>query len=251
MATRWTLLAVATVCVSAAQVWAQGAAKGPCYVILKGQTARQTGQDLTAEPDGTLTLVIDRDKGISQKFRRNQVQFAFKPSPEVDMFVKAYESARYDVVLKNAQAMFEKYKFLGWGDYIAYLEGMCHVQAGKFDVAMQCFDRGAQFEGLYAMHLRKGRIQALIGLKRNEEAKRELDVLMRSPDNATAAFAFNMRGRILAEQGKKREAVLEYMKTILVIGREAGGDTLAEAKKQATALLTEMNHPRAKDIDKL
>jgi len=67
-----------------------------------------------------------------------------------------------------------------------------------------------------------------------------------------AAFAFNLRGQIREAQGQKKEAVLEYLKTVLLF--EGKGKIRRDremARLKAIALMKELNDPRAAKIEAL
>jgi len=234
-------------CVVASYASAQG---NTPYVWLK-DNRKIPGKSLSADQDGTIHLIMQKGNA-QQTFKRSQVRAAYIPKPDnVKKLEAAYESGRYPVVLGNAKKLFDQYKFLGWGDFIAYLEGMCHVKAKKYDEALKSFDQGKPYEFLFRDKLYGGRAMALIGMKQYTQAANYLKVLMKDADPGTAAFAFNARGKIYAETGKEREAVLEYLKTLLIISPADAGPERAVAKQEAVKLLRAMNHPRAGDIENM
>ncbi len=228
----------------------QAAAQERPYVILS-DNRKMEGIGLTAAADGTLTLQVDA-AGVRSTFRPNQVKMAYTPKPdEVAKMEQAFQSRRYSEVLQAAGAAFSKYRYLGWGDMIAYLEGMCHVRQNRFDEGLKSFQKGRPHAGLNGALLLRGAVEALIGLKKYSEAQQNIGNLIKSGDPANAAFGFNAKGRILVEQNKKKEAALEYMKCIFVIGKQQAPEQFQDAKQSVVALLKEMNHPRLADFEKL
>jgi hypothetical protein len=70
-------------------------------------------------------------------------------------------------------------------------------------------------------------------------------------DPKTAAYAFNTSAAMLAAQGKKREAILDYMKTLLLCDPREVPEAREVARKEVKALLHDLKDPREKEIDKL
>ena len=222
--------------------------KKDCYVINRAG-AKVSGVDIAAEPDGTLMLEMEQG-GPKQTFKPGSYRFAYVPKPKlVGELERAYEAKKYDLVAQHGPGIFSKCKYLGWGDYVAYVEGMALLDSGKPELALDKFELGRKTPGKCSAEVAKGRIMALVALKRDEEAAAELEKLSQADDEDVAAFAFNARGQIMSRQGKKKDAVLQYLKTLLLF--EPGDATRErdEARKQVVALLKEMNDPRAKDFE--
>ncbi len=225
------------------------AAKDAYVVLRSGEKVK--GFALSASADGTLKLKLG-NSGPVQTFKRGTYKYGFIAKPkEVKRLENAFDSGKYDTILKAAASIFEKYKYLGWGDHISYLEGMAQVERKKYADAKRTFERGQRYPARHTEELTKGFVKALIGLKEIAKAKPILAKMMKAADNETAAFAFNVRGMVLTQEGKQKEAVLEYLKTLLLFEPSEAGRERAEAKKQALALLKGMNDARWKDIEKI
>lgn len=217
-----------------------------CYVInANGDRVRGRAITVTDAQRGDLLLQVD-DR-VKMPFRRGRYRFAYVPKPrEVEIFEKALAAGKYDGIIKNAAAVFAKYKFIGWGDYIAYMEGMSHLKNTPADpeAALTAFRRGLPFAAKYKDELTRGFILGLLDTGRKDEATELLDKLIVSAKGEDAAFAFNARGRILEDQGKKKEAVLEYLKTLLLFEPGTANEFREEARAKAVALLKSMNDGR-------
>jgi len=155
------------------------------------------------------------------------------------------------LILKHAPQVFDRYKLLGWGDHISYLEGMAYVEKKQFQQAKTSFERGSNFTAKHDEELLQGMILALLGLKEVDKAKPMLSKMMKAADKDMAAFAFNVRGDILREEGKKKEAVLEYLKTLLLFRPGSVEREREKARTQVVALLKEMKDSRWQDIQKI
>lgn len=156
-------------------------------------------------------------------------------------------------MIRVAGAVFDKYKFVGWGDHVAYLEGMAYLKQETPDAAkaLEAFQKGREFAGLYGDELMRGFILGLLESGKRDQAAELLDRLVTSAAEEDAAFAFNTRGRILVEEGKRREAVLEYLKTLLLFEPGEAGDLRAEARQQVVSLLKDMNDARYKRFENM
>ena len=203
-----------------------------CYVVLRSGD-KVKGINLAADRAGNLKLQMARN-GPTQTFKKGSYAYAMVPKPRE---VTALERAKPQVVIKQAGAIFEQYKYLGWGDHISYLEGMAHIDTKNYAEAKKAFERGQRYRARHGDQLVKGMALALLGLKQLDRVQPMLEQMLKSSDEKTAAFAFNVRGRILADQGKKKEAVLEFLKVLLLFKPGSVGRERKEAKGQVVALL--------------
>lgn len=226
------------------------AADRDCYVVRRSGD-KVKGVALEADGEGTLKLQMDAG-GPVQTFKSGSYQYAYVPKPKkVAALEKASEEGKHDVVLKYAGAVFDEYKYLGWGDYVAYLEGTAHIEQGDCARALQCFERGQRHKARHEEELAKGVISAYLGLKEYEKVRPILSKLMGSSDTSMAAFGFNTRGDILAAEGQKKEAVLDYLKTLLLFKPGVAERERQRAKQQAVELLKGMNDARWQDVAKI
>jgi len=226
--------------------WAQ---KKDCYVIDPRDT-QVVGESLTADRDGNLTLVMGGGQSVT--YKKGQYKSAHIPKPkEVVTLEQAMEQKKTDYVLKEAPAIFAKYQYLGWGGHTAALEGQAQLEKSNYQAALQCFDRSLGMKDQEPAEALTGKVMALIGLKRNPEALALVEKLVAAADDKTAPYAFNARGQLLASEGKKREAVLEYLKTLLLFKPEEAVAERAAARKAVVALLKEMGDPRAAEFEKI
>jgi len=221
-----------------------------CYVVRRsGQKVR--GEALAAESDGTLQLKLG-SSGPVQTFKPGTYLYGYIPKPKaVSDLERAFEGGSYDDVVKYAPAIFEKYKYLGWGDHVSYMEGMVYIDRKNYTQAQQAFERGSRFQAGHGEELVKGMVLALLGQKKIDEVQPMLERMMKAPDADAAAFAFNARGRILVQQGRKKEAVLEFLKALLLFRPGTAEREREDARKQVVALLEELKDPRWKEFEKL
>ena len=221
----------------------------PCYVIdARGQKHEGIALKVTSS-SGDIELNVDGRASLP--FKAGAYKAAVIPKPD-DMAAleKALEEGRHADIAKVAGPLFEKYKFLGWGGSVAYLEGMSLLKQGKPQDALRTFAKGKQFEGEAGADLMRGVVTALLDLKDTAKAQPLLAAMVTSSRKADAAFAFASRGRMLEDAGKNKEAVLEYLKVLLFFEDGTGVREFREdAKARAIALLKKMNDGRWKQVE--
>jgi len=233
----------------AACTWAAAAPAKSCYVIdARGQ--KHEGIELkTTSASGDIELNVDGR--VRLPFKAGSYKAAVIPKPdEVAALEKALEEGRSADVAKNAGPLFERYKYLGWGGAVAYVEGMSLLKGGKPQDALRAFARGKQFEGEAADDLTRGIVNALLEMKDTARVQPMLAAMVTSSRKPDAAFAFVSRGRMLEDAGKNKEAVLEYLKTLLFFDESSSvSEIRQDARARAIALLKKMNDGRWKQVE--
>jgi predicted negative regulator of RcsB-dependent stress response len=223
-----------------------------CYVVRRDGNKVPAVAITVASADGDLLLQTDKAGKVKMPVKRAQYKYAMIPKPrEVAALEQAFDNGKFDDVLANSAAIFEKYKFLGWGDRIAFLEGMVRIERKQFAQAKDILEKGMRVVALQETELIKAMVLALVGLNQTAEAKAMVDRMMKSAEDNMAAFAFNARGRLYAAEGKKKEAVLDYLKTLLLFQAGTADGERQEAKRQVVALLKEMGDARWQEIEKM
>jgi len=215
----------------------------PFIVLTNGQRMRVR----SIQADGTAIRFVD-ENGHNLRWRAEQFRAAYVPEPEqVAALEKFLEAKEYDRIIQFAGQVATQFGILGWGDKIAYIEGSAYLAKNEPVKAAEAFARGAAFAGgSYREQLARGRVLALLAQGKVDEVRDSLDAMIRSPRPADAAMAFNARGQILAKEDKPREAVLEYLKTLLLF--DAGVAEVApyrdEARRQVVALMRQIGDPK-------
>lgn len=207
------------------------------------------GDKLVASPAGDLTLTLAG--GASQSFKAGSYKGAWIPKPkEIGDLETAYAKGQVDQVLQQGPAVFNAYRFLGWGGKASYLEGMAQYDKRQYASALQLFDRGLALKDESAPDdLIKGKVLALMALNKKADASGLVDRLILAKDDSTAAFAFNVRGRLLQEEKRNKDAVLQYLKTLLIFKPDGSArKERTEAKTALVALLKELGDARAAEF---
>ena len=217
-----------------------------CYVVDKAG-AKVVGDELTATTSGDLTLKLG---AASRQYKAGTYRYAHIPRPkEVDALEKALQQKAYDNVIEKAPALFQRFKFVGWGGYVSYLECQAHLAKKDAEKALRAISMGEEFAGEYADRVLKGKISALVELNKTADAEPLLKRLKTSEADDIAAFAFVTSGRLLAKQGRAKDAILQYMKVVLLFRDGVADIEKQEAKRQVAALLKEIGDQRYKKYE--
>ena len=83
----------------------------------------------------------------------------------------------------------------------------------------------------------------MLAQNKTKAAKSALEK-MRTTDPKVAAFVFNARGELLQKEGKPKEAILQYLKTVLLFDKSVGS-VRQDAYKEVVGILEELKDNRA------
>ncbi|OPZ27327.1 MAG: hypothetical protein BWZ02_01685 [Lentisphaerae bacterium ADurb.BinA184] len=222
------------------------AAAQSCYVIDKAGV-KINGDELAATATGDLTLKLG---AASRQFKAGTYRLAYIPRPrEVEALEKALQQKGYDTVVEKAPALYQRFKFLGWGGYIAALQSQAHLAKGEADKGLRVITAAEEFAGVHTDQVLKAKISALVELGKTAEAEPLLKRLRAAESDEIAAFAFLTSGRLLAKQDRPKDAILQYLKTVLLFKDGVADAEKQEARRQVAALLKQIGDPRAKQFE--
>lgn len=224
------------------------AQKQDCYVITAaGQ--RQKAVSIQADAQGNLTVSIDGKMKVP--FKAGSYKIAVIPKPkEVTDLEKLANEEKYEELITAAPAVFDAYKYLGWADAIAALQCEAYLATDKPAKANETYQLALKFPRENNVKLQRIRLLDLVGKKQYDVVEQEAQKLILSKDDSLAAFAFNIRGQIREAQGQKKEAVLEYLKTVLLFeGKGRLKRDRETARQRAIALMKELKDPRVAKIE--
>ena len=220
-----------------------------CYIV-KADGSQQKAIDIKVKnANGDLNVLVKQGQQPIL-FSKNMYRYAVVPKPQqVEQLGNALLASKYDDVLAAAKQLFESYKFLGWGDYIACCQAQAYLGKNNLDEANKALALAKRTPGPNKDDLIATEIKCLIKAGKYDKTDELLKNLMMSKDDTTAAIAFNMRGEAYLAQGQKKQAVLEYLKTLLLFDKKKAQAERAYAKKQAVAIMKELKDPRVTKIE--
>ena len=224
------------------------AAQAQRFFVVYPNGKRRACEDIKADAAGNLSM---KDGASTLNLKRGQYRYVISPKPEnVENLERAYSTGNHKAVLANAGKLFDTYKFLGWGGQIVSIEAMSKLATGDAAGALKSVQMASSPElvGPHVDAVNKAKISALIALDRGGEAVPALQKLKASKDENLAAFAFLADGQILEKEGRQQEAVLAYLKTVLLFKDGVVDDEKRQARKRLAAILDELGDPRAKDF---
>jgi tetratricopeptide (TPR) repeat protein len=221
-------------------------ARQDCYVI-RADGTKLKGRVLTADNKGNLMLSVD-DK-LEMPFGVGSYRYGFIPKPaEVAALEKLFDEKNHAEVIKSAPAVFDKYKYLGWCYVIAALEAESHLAQGKINDARRVISSASRLGGEHRDKLNGAIVKLYIADKDFAKADAILKRQLRDADDSTAAQAFCLLGEMAEAQDDKKQAVLEYLKVLMLFDGKKAGEARTIAKSRALRLMREMKDPR---VDKI
>lgn len=226
-------------------------AQGKVYVISE-EGRRIYGSKLTANANGDLELTM-RDGRAKQKFRKGNYKGAYIPIPqEVRKLQAAFSQGAFDHIDKNAEDAVKRYGYLGWGDMIMIIRAKVALDRGNPQEALEFLKRGRQYNLMHAALWRGTVAETYVDLEQYDKAEKWLDGLLKRVDDiGQAAALFNLKGEMRAKQGREKEAVLEYLKVVLLLDKQEAGTKYKQARDNVVKLLKEMNDSRYKEFEQM
>ena len=238
------ILLIAMMVFAAASAFAQ-----KCYIV-KADGSQQKAIDIKVKnANGDLNVLVKQGQQPIL-FSKNMYRYAVVPKPQqVEQLGNALLANKYDEVLAASKQVFEAYKFLGWGDYVACCQAQAYLGKNDLEEANKALALAKRTPGPNKDDLIATEIKCLIKAGKYDKTEELLKNLMMSKDDNTAAVAFNMRGEAYLAQGQKKQAVLEYLKTLLLFDKKKCAAERAYAKKQAVGIMKELKDPRVSKIE--
>ncbi len=220
------------------------ASRRPYYVDQRG--TRVEARSITADEQGNLR--VELDTGATTTIRHNNYRYAFVPKPdEVAALEQLFNRGDYARFLENVQAVFNRYRYLGWGGKLAYWQGEAELRRDNPQLARSSFERAERFaiNDQQRQEIKMGTIKALLALQEDDEAEKLLQEMKTVREDYAAAFSFSARGQLLARRGRTDEAILELLKTVLLFEPrdQRVAEIRREAREQLLAILEERGDP--------
>lgn len=170
--------------------------------------------------------------------------------PEFDKAAQAYAAKQYDVAIPILEDIAVRYNRLQWDASARELLANAYLMKNDFKKAVQVMGdllestpKGQitdEQQGLYW--------NALMGAQMTAVLKKSLGEAITGESRSLAALATVKRGDLNKAEGKREDAVLDYLRAILLYGDARG--VHAEALYKAVQVLDELRDPRADDLRK-
>lgn len=217
--------------------------------VIAADGAKHEGDSIAADANGNLKLKA----GVATKtFPARSYRRAWVPKPRpVVQAEKLYEAGKYDEANRLLGPAFGQYKFLGWGATIAELRGKAALADNNAREAEIQFKNGLPFAQTKSeqVMLRVGMARAMIEQNRLDDARKLVDA-MATVDPELAPKVYHVKGYLQEKSGEQKQAVLEYLKVVLIY--EDAGEERKLALQNVVRILRDMkdNH-RATEFEEL
>jgi tetratricopeptide (TPR) repeat protein len=215
------------------------------YVILNDGT-RMEGTSIRVRSNGDVTL---SRPGGDVTYTRGQYREAWGPRPaEMDQARQLLEARQFDQAIPLLEDVLTNSRNLGWDQEALMMIGRAQAGKGDYSAAISSFERLFRENPSRREHpaTRWAYFNSLLGAEQYERLEPLLDDLIAKGDRAEAARAQIMRGDIKKQRGLTEEALLDYLRTVILF--DAVRDVQPEALFKAGEALDEMRDPRANSM---
>jgi len=227
-----------------ASAWAQRSSRTPYYVI--DRTGNYVyGSAIQADPTGKISIKLSGSG--TRSFSSGQYRSAHAPAPQAMKDATGFmRQGNWDAALGKLDGAWRTHKYLGSAGSIARLRSTCFIKKGQAAEADKALSEGLRFEkdpdGKTKLNAARAEVQIAQGnLAAAEATLTRIRGGLADPETAT--FVFNTRGMLLNKKGQKREAILQYLKTVLLYPK--AGHVRRDALMQVVAIMKELKDNRA------
>lgn len=190
--------------------------------FIKTKTKTITADKITSDSKGVLTYTAS---GFSQKIKPGDYEYARIPKPkEVNNAFNKLKSKKYDETVKEFEKAYQDYRYLGWDVYCIYYGAYALDKDGKKAEAIAMINRLTEMPEDRSklpqyMEAKKLLAELYIEQSKFNEAQDVLKELGTAQSSAIAAFANVKQGDILLKKGKRKDALLMYLRTVLLFDK--------------------------------
>lgn len=172
-----------------------------------------------------------------------------KPA-EFDKAARAMAAKQYDVAIPILDDVATRYKRLDWDGKARELLAAAYFAKGDFKTAAdkmgELIDNTPKNQLTEAQYVTYW--TALMGAQRLAILKKSLSDAITGESKSLAALAVIKRGDLAKSEGRREDAVLDYLRCVILY--EEVREAQPEALSKAADLLREMKHPREDDLRK-
>lgn len=190
--------------------------------IINKQGKKITADKITSDSKGTLTYTA---KGFSQRMKPGQYKFARIPRPKsITSALSKIRSKQYDAAVKALDKCYQQYRYLGHDVDCIFYAAYCLEKLGKKSEAIAKINKLTEkpkdtSKMKKYMETKKLLADLYIAESKFKDAEEVLKELSGAQSPAIAAFANNKRGDILLKKGERKDALLMYLRTVLLFNK--------------------------------
>ena len=213
--------------------------------IISKQNKKIIADKITADLRGNLTYTA---RGVSQKMKPSAYIYARIPAPKaIKQAYATIKSKKYADAVRAFDKAYKHYRYLGWDVYCIYYSAIALNKLGKKAEAIAKINQltkqpeDRQKLPRY-MEARKLLAELYIAESEFDKAQEILKELGSASNASIAAFANNKQGDILYKKGKKKDALLMYLRTVLLFDKSNTKERPKALKKTIEILKEQQNN---------
>lgn len=202
---------------------------------------RESAQEYRIEtPDGT----------IIPKAKKDIERFDIEAPAEMSQAEQMMASGQMDAALPLLQKVVDSYRMIVWDNKARALQAQIYARKQDPKKAVSVLDEAFKTMDPAEIDLPLRRLywECLLGADRTAALKKDLDETIAAGSRESAAEAQVMRGNMSRAQGAKEDALLDYLRTVLLF--EDVKSVQPEALAKTAQLLDELRDPRAAEMRK-
>jgi len=224
--------------------------------FIQQKTKKIIAERVTSDTKGVLTYKV-RSLKMQRKLKPSEYVYARIPAPtEVVSAMRKLKAKKYRDASTALKKCHEKYRFLGWDIYCLYYAGVSLDKSGKKELAIKELEKIKEFPA--DPRKKKNFYNAMkllatlyIDVKEYEKAEKTLSSIGEADDAAIFAFVNNSRGDMLLKKGLPKDAVLMYLRTVMLCTKDNNKKERPEALAKVIKILKEENNNRHLDFEKM
>lgn len=172
-----------------------------------------------------------------------------KPA-EMEKATQAFDAKKYAEAIPILEDVINRYKRLQWDGVASEMLAKAYLATGDFKKAVQVMDGVMEGAGKKLASDEQYGVYwtALAGAGRKAGLKQSLGDAIQGNSRPLAALALVKRGDMNKEEGKRDDAALDYLRSILIYEDVAASQP--EALFKAAQLFDELRDPRAEELKK-
>ena len=190
--------------------------------IIKTKSKLIKAESITANSSGVLTF---KSGGATQQIKPGKYIYARISKPKfISSADKKLSAKQFGAAIEAYDKAYNKYKYLGWGSYCLYKKALAQAKMKKNKEAIATLKRIQKPIDPEEKKLYNKSKQLLTDLNIKignlKEARSEMNSIGKSSNPRTIAKSNNKQGDILLKDGKRKEALLMYLRTVLLIDKK-------------------------------
>ena len=209
---------------------------------------------IVSDANGTLTY---KRASLTQKIKPKKYIYARIPMPkEIVRASRKLKAKKYANAVSEFNKAYKKYQFLGWDVFCLYYEAYALKKLGKIKKAitkLKILNVAPIDKKKNANYCRAKKLLATIYLDASkiDEAEKVLTSIRDTDDPAIFLFVNNSRGDIFTKKGKNKDAVLMYLRTIMLSTKDNNKKERPEALVKIIKILKTEKNNRFRDFEKI